>query len=89
MIEYRWAAGQADRLTEMAADLVRRNVAVIATPLSTQAGSATTGQFRRFVPRRRPIWCSQYQLESYARDVARVKEHGHRVVCRGITNLFH
>ena len=39
-IEFRWAAGQNARLPEMAADLVRRQVAAIVTPASTPAALA-------------------------------------------------
>src|SRR5215469_14565720 len=39
-IEFRWALEDAERLPDLAADLVRRRVTVIATPASTPAALA-------------------------------------------------
>jgi putative ABC transport system substrate-binding protein len=44
VIEYRWAQGQEARLREIAAELVRRRVAVIVTPGSTPAALAAKAE---------------------------------------------
>jgi putative tryptophan/tyrosine transport system substrate-binding protein len=40
VIDFRWAGGKEESLSDLAADLVRRNVAVIVTPASSQAALA-------------------------------------------------
>src|SRR5262245_51746146 len=39
-VEYHWLEGRFDRLPELMADLIRRRVAVIATPATTSASIA-------------------------------------------------
>src|SRR6202165_2206750 len=52
-VEYHWLEGQYDRLPALMADLVRRRVAVIATPTDTLAASAAKADSTYLLARER------------------------------------
>jgi len=67
-IEYRWGEGHNERLPELAAELVRRRVDVIVTPVSTAATLAAKATTTT-VPHRLRHW--RRPRESWARGQAK------------------
>jgi hypothetical protein len=63
-IEYRWAEGQYDRMAQLAADLVRQRVTVIAVPGSPSPGPRAAKAATSTIPRAHPNASMRLSLRS-------------------------